>query len=523
MRRFSSLSSLLGLMIFAAAYADRTAAADAAAACAALRSKSIAIEDTAPLAIASTRFVNATNDLPEHCAISGFIAPQVGFEIRLPTTAWNGLYLQQGCRGLCGFMPTDTTNDALARGYAVGTTDMGHKAASSQSGIWALAGDATKRDFGYRATHVTAVAARELVKGFYGRTAEKRLFRGCGTGGRQGLLAAQRYPRDFDGIIANGGIVFNFTKLNYLMVWSVRANRDGRGKQILKSADLKLLHDAVMNACDANDGMIDNVIGDPQACRFEPSSLLCKNDAQKKCLTTEQVGAAKKMYAGPMTSNGENIYPGMAFGSELRWESAFFGDDPRYGKFATEIFSYFLPDNGTSNDFRIEDFDLNTPVAAYRNTEALVNAESTDYQAFRSQGGKILAIHGWNESAMPGAFVTKYYDRLVKDVGSIEKTRDFFRLYMVPGDMHCTSGIPEGRHFDSLTIMETWLKQGRAPALIEGHEVRVEPKLPDQVRFPIDPKNVSTTRPFLPYPERLRLKPGSDPKQIDSYQIIQKN
>lgn len=514
-QKYFALAGLVGINWVGVA----VAAADMPAPCLALSGKSLILEDETPIAIAAARVLPATDTLPEHCVINGFVAPQVGFEFRLPTSAWNGRYLQQGCRGLCGFIPSDTTNDALARGYAVGTTDMGHKAASSQSAIWARGNSAAKLDFGHRATHVTATAAAEIVRRIYGRPPAKRVFRGCGTGGRQGLVEAQRYPEDFDGVIVNGGIVFDFTKLNYLMVHSVRSNRDANGGPILRSADLQLLHDAVMKKCDALDGLSDQKIESPQRCPFDPKSLLCSRGNERQCLTAEQVDAARKMYRGPRTSKGEQIYPGMAFGSELRWDAAFFGEEPRYGKFTSEIFRYFLSDGIAAGEFHLATFDLDTPLTDFRESESLVGADSTDYRAFRSRGGKILAIHGWNESAMPGAYATAYYDRLTRDTRSRDAAMEFFRLYMVSGDMHCTSGIPEGRHFDVLTIMERWMEEGQPPSVITGYEVNVEPKLPAQVRFPIGPENIRSERPFVPYPSELRLRRGADPTTIESYVV----
>jgi feruloyl esterase len=479
--------------------------------------QSFVVEGATAVALAPSRTVAATSTLPEHCIVSGFAAPQVGFEIRLPTSNWNGRFLQQGCRGLCGFIPTDTTNDALARGYAVATTDMGHKAANSQSAIWAVDNPHGKIDFGHRATHVTAVTAQTLIEKFYGAKPKARYFRGCGTGGRQALVEAQRYPDDFDGIIANGGIVFDFTKLNYLMAWSVRANVNARGEQILAMSDVELLHAATMKACDRNDGLADGVISEPQRCEFDPRQLVCRPGQAAGCLTPEKVGAAQKMYAGPTTDLGTLIYPGMAKGSELRWLSAFFGATPNYEKFSTEIMRYFLFDVPKGPSFRLAEFDLNTPLATFAATESLVSADSTNYNGFRQRGGKVLAIHGWNESAMPGAYAQQYYDRLVKDHGDLKTAREFFRLYMIPGDMHCTSGIPEGRHFDSLTVIEQWVESDIAPDVITGYEITTEPKLPDQVQFPINPQSVKSVRPFAPYPDSLTYRGRGDPAAPKNY------
>jgi feruloyl esterase len=506
-------------VLLAAGWGANGARAQDADPCRALAGQSLTLEDDVAVAVGSARSIAASPSLPAHCVVSGYIAPQVGFEVRMPSRDWNGRFLQQGCRGLCGFVPSDTTNDALARGYAVATTDMGHKAANSQSGMWALGNPQAKADFGHRATHVTALAAQELIGRFYGRRPGTRLFRGCGTGGRQGLVAAQRYPADFDGVIANGGIVFDFTRLNYLILWSVRANVDAAGRQILDAADLRALHAGALQQCDAADGAVDGVIANPQHCAFSPSALQCaEGNPAAGCLTAEKVEAARKMYAGPPAANGQSLYPGMAPGSELRWAGAFFGADPRYARFSDEILKYFLSPSALGPTLRARDFDLSTPPSVFAATEALVSADNTDFAAFRARGGKILALHGWNESAMPGLYPTQYYDRLTASAGGLPQARDFFRLYMVPGDMHCTSGIPEGRHFDSLSLMERWVEKGVAMDVVEGTEVQSEPKLPDQIRFPIDAANIRTVRPFAPFPETLVLKPSGDPSKIEDYE-----
>ncbi len=485
--------------------------------CKSISGQTIIVENSTPAAVATARVNSESQTSPAHCSISGFVAPQVGFELRLPTNNWNGRYLQQGCRGMCGFIPSDATNDALARGYAVGTTDMGHKAVTSQSGIWAVNNTQSKIDFGHRATHVTALAAKELIARFYGTKPKSNYFRGCGTGGRQAVVEAQRYPNDFDGIIANGGIVFDFTKLNYLMAWSVRANVDADGNQILSNVDVELLHGAVIKKCDAQDGLSDGIIANPNKCSFDPESLSCGTSKTEACLTPAKVAVARKMYAGPTQDNGTHIYPGMSLGSELRWPNAFFGANPNYAKFSVEIMRYFLYPTSKGPTFQLTDFDLNAPPSTFNETENLVSADSTNFSAFRARGGKLLAMHGWNESAMPGSYPIQFYNKLAKEVGSVEAAREFFRMYMIPGDMHCTSGIPEGRHFDSLSMMERWVEDGVPMDIITGYEVVEEPKLPNQVRFPIDPGTVKSERPFAPYPDTLTYKGQGDAAKVKSY------
>ncbi len=509
-------------VFMAAAMATLCAATGPAAAnsqtCQALRGQTFVLEGDTPAVIGRAKAVAASDGLPAHCAIEGFVAPQVGFEVRLPLENWNGRYLQQGCRGMCGFLNAGATDDALARGYAVGSTDMGHKAFSSQSGIWAVNNPQGKIDFGHRGTHLSAQAAAAVMASYYGTPAKTKYFRGCGTGGRQALVEAQRYPEDFDGMIVNGGVVFDFTRLNYLMAWNVRANIDGAGQHILSASDVETLHQAVLGACDQSDGIKDGIVSNPGQCDFDPAALACNASKDEDCFSAQQVEAARKMYAGPSRANGEHIYPGMPPGSEPRWTSAYFGDDPKYAAFGVEMMRYFLFPTAPGPSFQLADFDLNRSPAFFNETESLVSADSIDYADFKDRGGKILITHGWNESAMPGTYPGQYYKRLAQETGGIDATREFFRLYMIPGHMRCLSGTPEGRHFDYLGTMERWVEEGEAPDVLTGYELNTEPKYPDQVRYPLDAANLKTERPFVPYPDTLTYTGSGDPADVSSYQ-----
>jgi feruloyl esterase len=486
-------------------------------ACRALGGQSFVLEGDVPAVIGRAQPVEASNTLPAHCAVEGFAAPQVGFEVRLPLVNWNGRYLQQGCRGMCGLLNPKATDDALARGYAVAGSDMGHKAFSSQSGIWAVNNPQGKIDFGYRATHVTALAADTLISTFYGVTAKTKYFRGCGTGGRQALVEAQRYPDDFDGIIVNGGVVFNFTRLNYLMTWNMRTNINATGKHILSRADVEKLHHAVLGACDGLDGLNDGILSDPEHCDFDPTELACSGSKEKNCFSPEKVETARKMYAGPSRDNGEQIYPGMMRGSELTWASAYFGGKPGYANFVAEMMRYFIFPAAPGPSYEIADFDLNRSPAFFDESENLVSADSTDYSGFQARGGKILMTHGWNETAMPGSYPAQYYQRLAREVGSIEETRKFFRLYMIPGEKRCLFGPPEGPYFDHLSILEHWVEGGKAPDILTGYALKEKPQYRDQVHYPLQASQIEYERPFAPYPDTLIYDSQGDPADVSSY------
>ena len=512
------LTGVAGLLL--SSMANAAAATADADQCRALVGRTFILAGDTPAVVGTARPVAANAGLPAHCAVEGYVAPQVGFEIRLPMENWNGRYLQQGCRGMCGFLNSGLTDDALARGYATASTDMGHKAINSTSGLWAVDNPQGKIDYGHRATHVTAEVADAVIEAFYGAAARKKYFRGCGTGGRQALVEAQRYPSDFDGIAVNGGIVFNFTRLNYLMAWSVRANLDSEGRQIMSEADTATLHRGALNACDGADGRVDGVISYPEVCSFNPASLVCRPGQTDDCLTVAKVATAQKMYAGPSRTNGEVIYPGMALGSEKKWASAFFGANPRYAHFSVEMMRYFLFPTPPGPRFELKDFDLDKPVADFTETERLVSADATDYAGFRARNGKLLVIHGWNESAMPGTYPPRYVRRLAEELGTTAALKDFFRFYMVPGEMHCAAGVPEGRHFDVLTALERWVEAGEAPDTVQGFALKTDPKFPNHARFLLDPANIEEQRPYAPYPERLIYRGKGDTSDLKSYRRL---
>ena len=308
-------------------------AADGAAQCRALLTQNFAKVADAPTMLTSAELVPASAAGPEHCLVEAYVARNVGVQMALPTHDWNGKFLMQGCGGSCGVYSLGGCSDALARGYAVSTTDMGHKGGAMSSWHWAYNDHEAEIDFGYRATHVGAVASKALLTAFYGRAARYSYFRGCSTGGRQGMVEAQRYPHDFDGIIA-GAPPLDETGDGVLhLMWSARAALDASGKPVLSPADIALAHAAVLAACDAADGLRDGLIQDPASCHWDPASIACPlagvGSGPAACLSPGAVAAMRKIYDGARDHHGHQLLRGggMPRGSETTWVPLFVDSD----------------------------------------------------------------------------------------------------------------------------------------------------------------------------------------------------
>lgn len=446
---------------------------------------------------------------PPYCELSGFVAPQVGFEVRLPLENWNGKFLQQGCSGLCGKLVLDAANDALSRGYATATTDMGHRAVSSRSGIWAYNDPSAKVDYWYRGTHVATLAAKYLVSEYYDRDLDRSLYRGCGTGGRAGLIEAQRYPEDFNGVIITGGSVLNFVRNNASIMWGIKVNIDENGDQILSAGDLEIVHQAVLARC-ATVGT--NIVSNPLACEFDPGSLACgtgENGTQEKCLSPENISAVRRYYDGPKMSSGEPLYTGQAKGSELAWSRGFFGNPSVMGKYIIEHYRYLLYPVSPGPNFEIEQIDFDEPLETFSAVDEMSAADLVNYDGFKAKGGKLLVNYGWNEASMPGTFATQYFDRVEAANGGVAATQDFFRLFMVPGKFSCGGGSPGGQDIDLLTAMENWLENGQAPDKLIA------------TTYSNDGEGKIRTRPLFSYPAYGDYSGEGDPADAKNYTKVQ--
>ena len=415
--------------------------------------------------------------VPAACRVVGRVTPAINFEVWMPAANWNGKFQAVGGGGFAGVISYGAMATALARGYATASTDTGH---STPGGSWALGHPELVTDFAYRAIHEMTVKSKAIVAAFYGNGPRLSYFVGCSTGGRQGLMEAQRFPNDYDGIVAGASANF-WTHLHVGQLWRSAATLKDPAAH-LSTGKLALLNKAALTACDVNDGAPDGLIENPAACRFDPGTLLCSGPESETCLTAPQLEAARKIY-GPAVNprTKQELFPGMPPGSEVTWSAVSGGPAP--SPIPIEAQKYFV--NGDPNwDWKTFDFDKDV-AATDEKLAALMNATDPNLAAFKSRGGKLIMYHGWNDQLIQAGNSINYYNSVAKTMGAGE-TDDFARLFMAPGMLHCAGG-PGPNTFDALGALEQWVEKGTKPAsLVASHSTA---------------GTVDRTRPLCPYPQ----------------------
>jgi feruloyl esterase len=419
---------------------------------------------------------NAINTLPAFCRVAGITKPAINFEVWLPIAAWNGKFQGVGNGGMAGTISYGAMATALRRGYAVASTDTGHVAKGSFDASWALGRPDLIADFGHRALHLTTDNGKKITQEFYARPPEHSYYVGCSKGGQQGMMEAQRYPADYDGIIA-GDPAGNWTRFyagGHLWYW-LATTRDPAS--YIPASKVPLLADAVNAACDARDGVNDGVLNDPRECAFDPGVLACKPAQDPAtCLTGPQIKAVKDIWAGAHNSAGELIYPGLARGGEAGpggWAAWTTGTAPSTGTHAQAadgFFKYMVFDN-PKWDFRTFDYDKDVPVAIAKVGPSL-DATDTNLKPLKDRGAKLITYHGWSDPDISPFDTIAYYENVMSTMnpgrareGALKGTQEFFRLFMVPGMQHCSGG-PGASSFDMLTALENWVEKGTAPATV---------------------------------------------------------
>ncbi len=459
----------------------------------------------APTQLTATEIVAASEGLPAHCRVRGFVEPRIQFELRLPALTWNGKLLMQGCGGLCGEIRSASCDDALDRGYAVVATDMGHEGPAYDS-TWARDNLAAEIDFAYRATHVVAVAAKAIVSQHYERPAEKHYFRGCSTGGRQALVSAQRFPSDFDGIIAGAPVLDETGTAALHLIWSGRANLDAGGEPVLTAQRVDQVRRRVLEACDDIDGVADGIIADPRACNWRLALPACEEaSGDDECFRPEELQVLERLYTGAKNSRGESlVLGGLMPGSEYEWVPNFVGrdgpavfhpDGPIKQLYQTLLFFDDLPPDRSAVDF---DFDKDPPRLALM--EVLYSAKNPDLRKFRAQGGKIIVYQGWDDVEVTPLNTIDYFETMERTVGGQADTADFARLFMLPGVAHCRRG-PGADTVDWLTHLERWVETDQPPDELTAYKLTKDQNylgLP-RPRFPLPETEYLSQRVLLPY------------------------
>jgi feruloyl esterase len=448
-------------------------------------------------------------NLPAFCRVAGSIKPSddsdIRFEIWMPAAGWNGKFQGIGNGGFAGAISFSGLANAVGHGYAAASTDTGHEAGGADAG-WALRHPEKVIDFGYRAIHETAVVAKAVLSRFYGESPRRSYFSSCSNGGRQALMEAQRYPADYDGIIA-GAPANYWTHLLAAGAWNIKATLSTPADYI-PASKLPAIQAAALAACDALDRVKDGVIEDPRQCHFDPSVLMCKGAESDGCLTAPQLTALNKIYGGLKNSKGETVFPGYSPGGEAEgggWAQWITGDAPEKSlmfAFGTQFFMNMVFNN-PGWQFRTFDPDRDIAAADAR-TARILNATDPDLGAFRKRGGKLILYHGWSDAAIPALNTIDYFGSVAAKMGGKE-VEEFLRLYMVPGMQHCgggsgtssfgQTGTPSAssdRMHDVDAALEAWVEQGVAPAQIVA----------TKYKNAADSKSGAVrTRPLCPFPK----------------------
>jgi feruloyl esterase len=401
---------------------------------------------------------NAFAALGQFCRVAVALKPaprsDIKAEVWMPSSGWNGKLQVVGNGGFAGTISYPAMANALAAGYAAASTDTGHTGPSSNT----FANEDVLIDFAHRAIHETAVAAKTTVNEFYGNTPRSSYFAGCSTGGRQALTVAQRYPEDFNGIVAGAPASHTSTQA-FGQIWFAQALSDPAGA--LPREKLALVHDAVLNACDAIDGAKDGVLENPLACKFDPKVLACTPGADPaSCLTDAQVTSVQKVYAGPSNpKTGKQVYVGLERGSELGWSAVPVG-------YAVDYFKYIVFKDPTW-DPKALNYDAHVAQAA-SGDNLIFDATNADLTAFTKRGGKLIMYQGWGEPGIPPGNLVKYYGQIQSKTAS---AKDSVRLFMVPGMGHCGGGTGVNT-FNMVAPLDQWVSGGHAPEQVPASRVR---------------------------------------------------
>jgi len=432
--------------------------------------------------------VTAATQTDTYCRVSFTLRPathsEINSEVWLPlASSWNGKLLMEGGGGFVGSINTGGLAYAVHRGYVGASTDTGH---TGGTGEFLLNADKIT-DFAYRAVHETAVEAKKIIAAYYGHGPLLSYFEGCSTGGRQGLMSAQRYPAVFDGIVA-GAPAYDPI---YHPAWRMRLFMTVLRSPLyaLPPEKLKLLNGAVLDKCDALDGVKDHFISDPRKCNFDPNVLKCKTASTASCLTPEQLETVNAAYSDLRSSTGEILFPGVPFGGELNWQLGPRKTAP--GMLDVDTFRY-LANQDPAWDWHSFDLQKDVDRALLRGKE--LRATDPNLRSFKSRGGKLLLYHGWSDGGSGGSIsaysTISYYDSVLKYMGPNQD--NWLRLFMVPGMGHCGEGTGLNQ-FEMVAALDSWRQQGDAPKSITA--VRVD-----------EHGHIDMSRPLCPYPQIAAYK-----------------
>ncbi len=455
------------------------------------------------LSVISAVVIPASATAPEHCRVSMMVQPEINIEVNLPT-AWSGRLYMFGNGGWAGesFEAAGRVANrahGLTAGFVTAATDTGHSAAIEPGASFAL-NRQKLLDFGFRSLHVTAEAAKLMARTYYGIAPAKSYYDGCSQGGRQGLILAQRFPNDFDGIIA-GSPGLNHTGTQVARDYWMQ----GLAANPFPAAKLALLANRVYDQCDAKDGLKDGVIEDPRRCDFKPARDLphcAEGTDQADCFTSGQIAALGRIY-GDVMSQGKRYFPGWPVGAEIagpNGQSGWIGQEINalngpgaWTSYGLNFLRFVAPGmkaaNSDTDAQLLTRFDIDKDPPRMDELRRIMDATDTDLSAFQKRGGKLIMYFGWADPQLNPMMGVEYYEQVAEKMGA--STGDFFRLFMVPGMFHCGGGVGTSV-FDTATPLVQWVESRTPPDHIEASRVVAG--------------KVVRTRPLCDYPRVARYK-----------------
>ena len=461
--------------------------------------------------------------LPAFCRVSAVSKPspdsEIKIEVWMPASGWNGKFRGQGNGGFAGEIDWRPLGLAIAQGYASAATDTGH-AANAGEATWALGHPEKIVDFGYRAIHEMTAVGKATTKAFYGDTPKYTYFAACSNGGRQALMEAQRFPDDYDGILA-GAPANYWTHLLTSVLWDAQATTLDANSYI-PSSKIPAIAQAVVAACDANDGLNDGILNDPRQCHFDPSTMLRKGADSDLCLTEPQAIALKKLYQGATDSKGSQIFPGFMPGGEEGqggWPLYITGPAPAKALLFVSDYGYFADMVYDKADWDYKKANVDDALAASdKKFAGILNSTDTNLKPFQARGGKLIIYHGWSDAVISPLNSINYYESVIQQMGK-PGADSFLRLYMVPGMQHCFGGpgpdvfgengfsISNDPQHNIYVALEQWVEKGTAPPSV------IASKLED---VGADAK-VKLSRPLCPYPQQAQYKGSGDPNDGSNF------
>jgi len=447
--------------------------------------------------------------IKQYCQVTGYVAPQNKFEIRLPLPAdWNQRFFFSPCAGFCGGVNGAACNPSLARGYASVTHNGGHDGLQGFDGVWAANAPRLQEDYGWRSVHIVTLATKAITTQYYGRAIVHSYISSCSKGGQAVLKAAQQFPDDYDGYLPIAP-VYDMAGRVIAGAWFAQAVNDGGGRSVLTPAVAAAVHKSVLLRCGAQAGVDEGFVTDPATCDWRPEMMACAlgNVAGSECLTPAQVAAITRLMSPVVNSKGQVLYryPYLP-GTETEWGGWNYDSDNPFTNFANFVlhdqFMKYMADPTPRKNVNPLRFDFDRDPVTLTRARTVYDATSTDLRAVKARGGKILMWHGLADGGIMASSSIGYYEGVTKTMGGRASTEDFFRLFLIPGVHHCQGG-PGLTDFDALTLLENWVEKGQAPDALMAR------RLANGV--------VERSRPIYPYPVLARYSGSGDPKQAASF------